>query len=95
MNSVIKKPSAWVPIVMSLATILLLIVSFAMHGVVHQADEGVDAHLFQILMFGQVPIVAFFVLKWLPSNPKQTILILSLQILLALLAMAPVFYFKL
>ena len=95
MNSVIKKPSAWVPIVMSLATIVVLIVSFAMHGLVHQADEGVAAHLFQILMFGQVPIVAFFVLKWLPSNPKQTILILSLQILLALLAMAPVFYFKL
>ena len=95
MNPMIKHPSAWIPMTMSLASIIILLVSFAKYGLVHEADEGTAAHLFQILMAGQIPIVAFFAIKWLPQSPKQILPILALQIGLALAALAPVFYFKL
>lgn len=95
MNSIIKKPSAWVPVAMSLTAIAVLLVSFAKYGIVHEADEGTAAHLFQLLMSGQVPIVAFFAIKYLPRVPKQALFILVIQAVAGLAAMAPVFYFKL
>lgn len=49
------------------------------------------AHLWQLLMAGQVPIVAFFAIKWAPQSPRQAVPILALQIGAALAAMAPVF----
>jgi hypothetical protein len=62
---------------------------------VHEADEGTAAHLFQILMAGQLPIILFFAGKWLPRHPKQALEVLALQAAAALAAMAPVYYFRL
>jgi hypothetical protein len=64
-------------------------------GVVHDADEGPAAHIFQLLMAGQVPIVAYFVVKWLPRVPRQTLYILAIQIGAALAAIAPVYILSL
>jgi hypothetical protein len=91
----IKHPSAWIPLAMSLAALALVLGNVAMFGVVHEADEGAAAHIWQILMAGQVPFVAFFATKWLPSAPKQALVILGLQIVAVLAACAPVFFFKL
>lgn len=91
----IKHPSAWIPLAMSLAALALVLGNVAMFGVVHEADEGAAAHIWQILMAGQVPFVAFFAIKWLPSAPKQALMILGLQIVAVLAACAPVFFFKL
>ena len=65
-NSLIRHPSAYIPIAMSVAALLLLLGHIAIYGVVRQADEGAAAHLYQLLMACQVPIVAFFAIKWLP-----------------------------
>jgi hypothetical protein len=46
-------------------------------------------------MVAQVPIVAFFALKWLPQNPRSAMLVLALQVGAALVAIAPVFILKL
>jgi hypothetical protein len=94
-STMIKKPSAFLPLMMSLAVIATEWIFFAKFGVVHQADEGTAAHIFQILMAGQVPIVAFFALKWMPRFPRQALQVLALQAVAALAALAPVFYFKL
>ena len=91
----IKHPSAWIPLAMSLAALALVLGNVAMFGVVHEADEGSAAHIWQMLMAGQVPFVAFFVIRWLPSAPKQALMILGLQIVAVLAACAPVFFFKL
>jgi hypothetical protein len=91
----IKHPSAWIPLAMSLAALALVLGNVAMFGVVHEADEGAAAHIWQILMAGQVPFVAFFAIKWLPNAPKQALMILGLQIVAVLAACAPVFFFKL
>jgi len=38
---------------------------------VREADEGVAAHVFQLLMAGQIPIIAFFAFKWLSAIPAS------------------------
>jgi len=76
----------------ALATVLIHIVRF---GVAREADEGTAAHLWQILMAGQLPIIALFVIKWLPKDPKPALAVLTLQAGAGLAALAPVFYFGL
>jgi FtsH-binding integral membrane protein len=95
MTSTIRQPSAFLPVAMSLVALALVLGHVALFGVVHEADEGTAAHLWQILMAAQLPIVAFFALKYVPQKPKQALLILALQIVAALTACAPVFFLKL
>jgi len=86
-----KRPSAFVPISMSIAALAMVLVSLAVSGVVRDADEGAVAHLWQILIGGQLPLLAFFLIKWLPRAPRAALSVLALQILAALAAMAPVY----
>ena len=95
MKSPFKQPVASLPIAMSLAALTLLLGHLALFGIVRETDEGTAAHLFQILMATQVPIIIFFAVKWLPQNPKQTLTILTLQFLAAIAAFAPVYFFRL
>lgn len=82
---------------MSLIALALVLGCVAVFGIPQerQADEGTAAHLFQLLMAGQVPIIAFFALKWLPQAPKQALQVIALQIVAALVAFAPVFFLEL
>ena len=88
---IVNHPSAWLPIAMSLAAIGVLLVHVVLFGAARQADEGTAAHLWQILMAAQVPLVAFFAIQWLPRAPRQALLVLLLQAGAALAALAPVF----
>ena len=90
-----KHPSAWLPLVMSCAALALVLGHVAMFGAVREEDEGTAAHIFQILMVAQVPVVAFFAIQWLPRTPKQALLVLALQGVAMLAAFAPVFFFNL
>jgi len=75
-------------------TALSIVLSYAaMFGIARQADEGTAAHMWQLLMAGQIPFVAFFVFKWFPTEPKRASLVLALQIGAALAAMFPVWWF--
>jgi hypothetical protein len=91
-GSAIRQPSAFIPLVMSLVALGLVIGHALVYGVVHEADEGTPAHLFQLLMAGQVPIVAFFAAKWLPRAPRQAMLVLALQAAAGLAAFASVYF---
>jgi FtsH-binding integral membrane protein len=93
--STMKKPSAWIPLVMSFAALALVLGHIAIFGAAREPDEGTAAHIWQILMAAQVPIVAFFAIKWLPRSPKQALLVLALQAGAVLVALAPVFFFNL
>lgn len=42
-------------------------------------------------MMGQVPIVLYFAVKWLPHSPRQAVPLLILQFAAALAALLPVF----
>ena len=93
--SPMKQPSALLPIAMSIAALALVLTHVALFGVVHEADEGTAAHLWQLLMAGQLPVVAYFALKWLPQAPGQAWAVLFLQVVAALAACVPVYWFKL
>jgi len=93
--SSMEQPSAFIPVVMSLAALAIVLGHIAMFGAAREADEGTAAHLWQLLMAGQVPVVAFFVVKWLPRSPRQALPMLALQASAALAAIAPVYYFNL
>lgn len=93
MNKLIKKPSAWLPIVMSLAALALVLGFLIINGIPTQPqeDEGTAAHIFQLLMGGQLPIILYFAIMWLPKKPKQALVVLILQFLAGVIAFAPVY----
>jgi uncharacterized membrane protein HdeD (DUF308 family) len=92
--SLTKKPSAFVPIVMSVTALALFVGSIAAHSgvVVRDSDEGAIVHIWQLLIAGQLPILAYFVFRWFPRAPRETVYVLALQIGAALAAMAPVYF---
>jgi hypothetical protein len=90
-----KRPSAFLPVVMSLTALAVVLGHIAIFGAAREADEGAAAHIWQLLMAGQMPMLAFFAIKWLPKAPRQTLYVLALQIVAALASMAPVFFLKL
>jgi hypothetical protein len=90
----LKHPSAFLPVAMSLAALGTVLVFIALHGTAPQADEGAAAHIWQLLMAAQAPIVLFFAVKWVPESPRHAVPILALQVAAALAAMAPVFLLR-
>jgi hypothetical protein len=86
-----RRPSAFLPIAMSLAALTLVLGHIAMFGTAREADEGAAAHLWQLLMVGQIPVLAFFAIKWLPRSPRQTLYVLALQVGAALTSIAHVY----
>jgi hypothetical protein len=93
--SLMKRPSAWVPIAMSLSALALVLAHVAIFGPAREADEGTPAHLFHLLMAGQVPVGAYFAVKWLPRAPRQALAVLGLQAAAGVAAVAPVYWFNL
>ena len=65
MTALMKHPSAFIPVAMALAALAIVLGHVAMFGAASEADEGAAAHLWQLLMAGQLPIIAFFTLRWL------------------------------
>lgn len=91
----LKQPGAWLPIAMSLVALALVLRHVAFVGVVREADEGTETHLFQLLMVGQVPLIAYVALKWLPLAPGRALRVLALQAGAAIAAWLPVYWFHL
>ena len=83
------------PIAMSLLALGIVIFHVVASGRAHQADEGAAAHLWQILMAGQLPIIAWFSVRWLPRTPKPALVVLALQFAAGLAACAPVYFLHL
>ncbi|HEX8872206.1 MAG TPA: hypothetical protein VF758_05540 [Candidatus Acidoferrum sp.] len=90
--SLMKQWTAWLPVAMSFAALALVLGHAAIFGIVHEADEGTAAHLFQILMAAQVPLVAYFAFKNLPQVPGQTLRVLALQLGAVAAAFAAVYF---
>jgi len=86
-----RRPSAFLPVVMSLGALAVVLIYLALHGPAPQPDEGAAAHIWQLLMAGQIPIVLFFAIRWVPEKPREAVPIMLLQAVAALAAMAPVF----
>jgi hypothetical protein len=84
------------PMAMSIAALAVVCVSLATFGVPSpHADEGAAAHLCQLLMAFQLPVIAWFVFKGIRKTPRLTLGVLAIQVVPALAAMAPVYILKL
>jgi hypothetical protein len=100
-RAMLKHPSAFIPVAMSLTALALVLGRVALVGtgpevvVNGRPDEGAVAHLWQLLMAGQLPVLAFFAIKWLPRAPRQTLGILAVQAGAVLASIAPVFFLNL
>jgi hypothetical protein len=94
-GSAFRSPSALVPLAMSLAALVVVLGYTALFGVARETDEGTAAHLWQLLMAGQLPIVAFFAFRWLSRTPRQAVVVLACQAIAMIVAAAPVFLLKL
>jgi hypothetical protein len=94
-GSALRQASALAPIAMSMAALALVMGHIALYGHAREADEGATAHLWQLLIGAQLPVLAYFAIKWLPRAIKPALGVLALQAGAVLAAMAPVFYFNL
>jgi len=75
---------------MSLGAIALVAGVISVYGVVRESDEGTAAHVWQLLMVGQIPLLAIFALKWLPRERGPALTVLAVNLVAALAAAAPV-----
>lgn len=80
---------------MSLTALSAVLFHILVYGAAREADEGPVAHIWQILMAGQMPLLALFAIKWLPRAPRQSLCVLAVQAGAALASIAPVFLLKL
>ena len=80
---------------MSLAALTLVLVHIAIFGAVREPDEGTAAHVWQLLMAGQMPVVLYFAARRLPQAPGPALTVLALQAVAILAACGPVYYFNL
>jgi len=76
---------------MSIAAFAVVAGYVLIYGGARQSDEGAAAHIWQLLICAQVPLVAFFVIKWLPRAPQAALRVLALQFVAVLVAVAPVY----
>ena len=94
------KPTAYCPVGMSLMALLVVLIAVAVGATTSVApdgrpDEGPAAHVFQILIVAQLPIVAAFIWRWARGSARGALQVLMLQALSLVLALAPVFIFRL
>ena len=90
-----RRPTGFLPVAMSLAALAIVAIHIAIFGAAREADEGTAAHLFQLLLGGQLPIVLVFAGTWLPRAPRAALPVLAIQAIAGLAALAPVFLFGL
>jgi hypothetical protein len=62
-RALMRHPTGYLPVAMSLGALAMIVWFVAVYGVIHQPDEGAQAHLWQLLVVGQVPAIAYFALR--------------------------------
>jgi len=99
-GELLRSPSAEIPLALALAA-LALVLGRLLYGVLFHvplaptADEGALAHVWQLLMAGQLMALVFFAVKWLPRVPRQAAGVLAVEAGAVLAAMAPVYFLHL
>lgn len=85
----LRTPSALIPLIMSAVAFLLVMATVAAFGISHEKDEGVTAHLFQLLIIGQLPFLAWFHIRALRG---RRVIAIVLHLAALSIALAPVWY---
>src|SRR5947207_14108881 len=86
MKSLLRRPSAWLPITLALIVLAAWAISIVVMGLPKpEPDEGTAAHLFQVCLVTEALMILFFSLRWLPERPAAALAVMVVQILLVLL----------
>lgn len=93
--SLAGRPSGFIPLLCSFAALTTVFVALASAAGARHADEGAAAHIFQLLIFAQIPMLVFFGLRWARKATWAALTILVAQIIAIGVAIAPVWYFHL
>jgi hypothetical protein len=93
-SKLVKNPSAFVPPAMSLAALATVLLHVARFGTAREPDEGAAAHIWQLLMAGQLPVIGYFAMTWLPRATKDAMAVLAIQLLAIVAAVTPVLLFR-
>lgn len=93
-HSLLKQPSAWIPFGMSFLALALLLGYVTIFGTTRHEEEDAPARLFQLIMAAQLPVIAYFAIKWLPKRPKGSLLILALHALAWILPILAVIWLE-
>lgn len=88
------RPSGFVPVVMSTCALVAIAAHILTSGIAPQADEGTAAHLWQLLMAGQLPVVAWFALRWVPQRGSPALTISAVHVGAMAAAVFPVWWFN-
>lgn len=94
--ALLQKPSAFLPLILSSVALVTVLIAVAFGAATPpppgiSPDEGVGAHIFQLLMVAQVPFILFFAIRWLRGSVMPAMQVLALQAIAAAVAIAPVF----
>ena len=84
-----KKASALTPVVMSLIAVVLVGIQLSIHGMRPERDEGALAHLYQLLVAGQIPVILFFAVRWWRRAPLQGLRVVVAQAFALAAALVP------
>jgi hypothetical protein len=81
---------------MSFAALAMIVVFVAINGFASSGngDEGAPARIFQLIMVAQLPIAGYFAVKWLPRQPKQSLMVLALQAIAWIIPIATIIYLE-
>ena len=93
-NILVRAPSAFIPIAMSSLALVVVLGKIILFGIGQEPDEGAAAHLFQLLVAGQIPFIAWCVLRRLRSYRTGALTILGLQAVAIGVALLPVWYYR-
>jgi hypothetical protein len=92
LRMLLAKPSAFVPLVLSAAALLLVLGYVMIVGVSTDpsGDEGATARLFQLMIAAQPLIMLSFAVRWLPQATRPALLVLALQAAAAAIPVATI-----
>lgn len=93
--ALVRRPSSIIPILMSGAALAVVVAAVTFFGARPKQDEGAAAHIFQIMIAGQLPFLAWFASQRLRRDFKTAVIVIGFQIGAILIALLPVWYFGL
>jgi hypothetical protein len=94
MKTWIRRPTAWLPFLVSFAALALVLGYAAVSGVDAHEGERAPARIFQLLMVAEAALIAVFALRWLPKAPKQAAKVVAAQVVAAALPIATLVYLE-
>ncbi len=86
-------PSGALPLLMSLLAMSAVLEYAVRFGTAPQSDEGTAAHVWQLMMGCQLPIVVYFAMRWVPRYGRRAAGVTAAHFVAAFAAAFPVWWF--